>query len=178
MKFKEFLFEIFDKPLKYERDYEMESAVRDHFHNPNGPYSNHKFGAIKAFKLEGEAGHLVHAVRNGSHELHHIGRSGTSGEKLEPSKPNARLVGTMMDYAKEHILGKNKDLKIQSHSNIHKTLGPLVERIATKNKYRVSHGIEDISGTKLPFTIVHKQHSSPLQEWYSEEFLQKENKNA
>lgn len=152
--FKLYLTELFDKPWKMEHDPEMESLVRDHYNNhPN--YKDHKYGAVKAFKLEGNNGHLIHVVRKGFHEIHHIGSDYSSGEN-EPrkTKANPKFVGTAFHYAKEHVLSKGKQVKISASDSMYSSIQPIVHRLAKKHGYEVQDGEETIGEHHYKHTIV------------------------
>jgi hypothetical protein len=146
--FKEYLFELFDKPWKMEHDPDMEEMVRHHFNNDEA-YKDHKFGAVKVFKLEGDNGHLIHAIRKGYHELHHIASDNSSGDappKL--SSPNPKFIGTALHYAKD-LIDSDKTIKIVARPDIHKKLKPIIDRIGKHNGYDVNHDFENIGGNEM-----------------------------
>jgi hypothetical protein len=152
--FKE-LFEVFDHPFNYEYDPTMESLVRHHLNDPKGPYKNHKFGAIRAFKLQDSHGHLIHVVRNGYHELHHIASDNSSGDdppKLLP--PNPRFIGTMLHYAKEHTIGHGRGTKISATPQMFTKLKPIISMLSKRYNYNVSFGEEVVSGHMTHHAII------------------------
>ena len=164
----EHLLELFDKVLKYEHAPDIESEMRHHFHN-HETYKYQKIGAVKVHKLEGDNGHLVHIIRNSHHELHHLDNAGMSG-KDGPRKTlaNPKFVGTMLHYAKEHILSKGRSLKISAIPKMHKPLKPIIERLAKKHNLTVTHGEETIGGNHTKYSII----DTPTQTNPLSEFMQ------
>lgn len=167
-KFKEYLYELFDKPYGYSRDLKMEEKVRLHL-STNSNYKDHKFGAVKVYKMDEDQGHIVHVIRNKYHELHHIAADNSSGEsepRLEHAKP--RFIGTMMKYAKEHVLDQNRSLKISATKQMHHALKPIIEKVARKNGHEIEHGEEIIGNHETHFTIVKpKNDIHPMKECLS-----------
>lgn len=148
--------ELFDSSWSYSRDDEVESAIRTHYHN-HPIYKEKGYGAIKAVKLEKNNGYLVHLIRKGIHEIHHLDKDFNSGEN-PPNRTNAnpKFIGTAFKYAKEHILNKGRHLKIQATDKLYPSIKPIVDRLAKKHNLEiVEHdGVEHFGDQKLYHSII------------------------
>lgn len=172
----EYLSEIFDSKLPLTRDEGMENVVRAHYERK----SSDSIGSIYAHRIgDGEYGHLIHLVRNGKHELHHIDSAYESGIRKRINKKTAiKWAGTFMHYAHDHIISKGKDLKILSGSKeLHDGFSPIVHHYANKNDCDVEHGKEMVNGTDMWKTVISKKkRNSPMFEGFKEFYLHNINK--
>jgi hypothetical protein len=109
-------------------------------------------------KIEGNNGHLIHVVRNGYHELHHLDSNGDSGSGApKMAKPNPKFIGTSFHYAKEHIIDKDRTLKLSGTEHMYPHIKPIAERLAKKHDYDIEHGTEKIGEHNMPYSLIKRK---------------------
>lgn len=105
--FKEYLAELFDKPWTKTKDHNLTSKIKE-LHKRGEIFKGDQVHNIKAFKLEGDNGHMLSYGRNGALEVHHHDKDGVSGEMHnEAKKANPRFVATMKQHLEEKGLNRS-----------------------------------------------------------------------
>lgn len=129
--FKEFLFEMLDKP------YELEDVTHkfdpEHFKELN-------FHRSKVHKAKDTDDHFMVGHRDGAWEVHHFKHDynvGIGDTKLNSDKPPAKFVSTINHLAKAKI-DNREQVRVVATPNHHDAYRRIAERLAKKHGFKVT----------------------------------------
>lgn len=121
------LTELFDKPYHMEKDDAMTELAKQNVHG--NFHDTDKITSVNAHKLEGDNGHLVSFMRNGSFEAHHIDKNMKSGELTNHKNVNPRFVSTMIHHLKTHGLDKGRSVRVHAPEHLQRHYRVIAKKI-------------------------------------------------
>ncbi len=139
--FREYLIELFDKPLSVTHDEKLTKYLRDTKEHHFLPED--EVHAINAHKLDGNHGHLISFHRNGYFEVHHQDENGNSGKMTgKKHKVSLHWVGAAIKMYKTK-LDKGAGVKIYGPDELHTHYTKIVDKLKRHYpKHIITHGIE------------------------------------
>src|ERR1700747_2097517 len=159
--FKEYLFEIFDKP------WGLQEITHTHLGKVMRKQVKEKTGGDKKFRLykaEGKNGYILEFHHNGAMEIHHLDEMGDSGVTTKSSKPNPRFFSTIKHRIEHHFKTSGESTRVVGNTkdNMIHTYHRLAQRYAKKHHLEVTkltdhNNIDDSKEERKEF-LIHPRH--------------------
>lgn len=168
---KDLLNEVFDKPWSMTEDPIMKHDMIYHYSKIAHDHPEEKISAVKAYRLEGNNGHLVSIVRNGMTEIHHIDKNDESGIIHDDNvKPNPRFYSTMIHHIKTKILDRSHAVRLVTpkDSDLSARYKSIAEKLKKKHNYKIDYKDDKFAGNEKDVIEIRPTPKLDLKESFKE----------